>query len=204
MFNLLFEHLGPIGQFLAGLAAFLTVGCTFVAWAWHWLRNVRADVIEATTGCMQRIIKASLLREASKRDPGEYYTLDIEFEGGHRMAVPMFLGVRVLVSENIEMAVNDHTREQTELGLWCEGFGALKKHRHGENCERILVERGTVTCVETGVVYRAGETWVIEPGQWHSAVFQDCYCRVIHRPPLPTATVRPVNLDAMGSVFPED
>lgn len=196
-------QLAPIGQFLGDIAPFLTVAGGFTLWAWRLIRGMRREMVEATTGCMQRLIKASLLREAARRDPKDYYTLDIEFEGGHRMAVPMFLGYRVLVAENVEMAVNDHTAEQTELGLWCDGFGALKKHRHSETCERIHVERGTVTCMETGVIYRAGETWVIEPGSWHSAVFQDCYCRIIHRPPLPTAATRPVNLDAMATVFPE-
>lgn len=196
-------HLHPIGQFLGDIAPFLTVAGGFTLWAWRLIRGMRREMVEATTGCMQRLIKASLLREAARRDPKDYYTLDIEFEGGHRMAVPMFLGYRVLVAENVEMAVNDHTDEQTELGLWCDGFGALKKHRHSETCERIHVERGQVTCIETGVIYRAGETWVIEPGSWHSAIFQDCYCRIIHRPPLPTAAVRPVNLDSMAAVFPE-
>lgn len=196
-------HLGPLGQFLVGATGALTAGIGVLVWAWKWVRSAKRELIEATTGCMQRIIRASLEREASKREPHDYYTLDIEFEGGHRMAVPMFPGTRMLVSENVEMAVQDHNSEYTEIGLWCEGFGALKKHRHAETCERVHVERGTVTCVETGVVYRQGETWVIEPGAWHSAVFQDCYCRIIHRPPLPTAAIRPVDLSCMGKVFPE-
>jgi len=199
VFDSIAPHLGPIGQFLVGLTAFLGLAAT----GWKAIRSAKREIIEATSACMQRIIAASLKREAQRHQPHEFYTLDVEFEQGHRMAVPMFPGIRMLVSENIEMAVLDHTKEQTELGLWCDGYGTLPKHRHSENCERIVIERGTVTHLESGTVYRAGETWVIKPGEWHSAFFHDCYCRVIHRPPLLTAAVRPVNLDAMPAVFPE-
>ncbi len=193
------SHLGPIGQFLVGFSAFVTCAIGF----WKFARSVRRGTIEAISSHMQRIIAQDLKREATRHDPSDYYTLDVEFEGGHRMAVPMFDGVRMLISENIEMAVLDHTKDQTELGLWCAGMGSLPRHCHSGNCERIIIERGTCTHLETGTVYRARETWVIKPGEWHSAFFQDCYCRVIHRPPLPTASVRPLNLDAMAKVFPE-
>lgn len=202
MLSDILTHLGPIGQFLVGITGALTAGVGALIWIYRWVRSAKRELIEATTGCMQKIIRATMEREASKREPHEFYTLDIEFEGGHHMAVPMFPGLRVLVSENISMAVQDHNHEYTELGLWCNGFGALTKHRHTDTCERIHVERGTVTCFETGVIYRAGETWVIEPGAWHSAIFADCYCRIIHRPPLPTAAVRPVDLESMPKVFP--
>lgn len=200
MLDLTLDHLGPIGQFLVGLAAFL--GATG-AMLRHARRMVAHDVIEATSNCMQKIIRTQLEREAGKADAADYYTLDIQFQGGHRMAVPMFPGKRMLVSENVEMAVQDHGKEQTELGLWCVGFGAVPAHCHQENCETIHIERGTVTHLETGRIYRAGETWLIEPGTWHSALFADCYCRIIHRPPLPTAAVRPADLSAMEKVFPE-
>lgn len=189
-------------KFLIAVLTFLvTAGGAFVAFL-KWLRAWRDTMVRATTGYMQQLIKRTLEREALKRDPSEFWTLGIEFEGGHKMAVPMFPGFRVMVAENIEMAVQDHGKDQTELGLWCEGFGTLKRHCHSDNCETVHVERGTVTHLETGRVYRKGETWTIEQGEWHSALFADCYCRVIHRPPLPSAAVRPVNLDAMKSVFP--
>ncbi len=200
------EHLGPLGQFLGGLgglAAFL--GAVATVWKFviqKWASKTKTELIEATSYHMQSIIRASLEREALRHAPADYYTLDIEFEGGLKMAVPMFSGTRMLVSENIEMAVQDHNADHTELGLWCDGFGAMKKHFHAGNCETVHVERGTVTHVESGHVYRAGDTWVIEPGEWHRAVFQDCYCRIIHRPPLLTGAVRPVNLGDMPRVFP--
>lgn len=197
------NHLGPLGQFLAGLAAFLTVGGTALVWVWKWIKGAKKELIEATSHCMQRIIRQSLEREAAKRDPNEFYTLDIEFEGGHKMAVPMFPGCRMIVSENIEMAVQDHNKDRTELGLWCNGMGTLIRHKHADNCETIHIERGHVLHVEESRTYGPGETWVIEPGQWHSAVFQNCYCRVIHRPPLTAASVRPVDLEAMDKVFPD-
>ncbi len=191
-------HLGPLGQFLGGTAAFLGI----MAGAWKFLRTLRKDVVTAVSYHMQKLIADNLIREAARHDPSDYYTLDIEFEGGLKMAVPMFDGKRMLVSENIEMAVQDHNAEYTELGLWCDGFGAMKKHYHAGNCETVMVERGTVTHVESGRVYRQHEVWVIEPGEWHSAVFQDCYCRIIHRPPLLNGAMRPVNLGDMPKVFP--
>lgn len=197
------DHLGPIGQFLAGLATFLTMAGGFTLWAWSTLKKLKHEVIEATSAYIYRIIRAALEREAARHNPSSYYTLEIAFEGGHVMAVPMFPGVRMLIAENVEMAVNDHNKDGTELGLWCDGIGSLVRHRHMESCETVHVERGAVTCLETGAIYRAGDTWHIPQGEWHSVTFHDCYCRIIHRPPLQTAAARPMNLDAIPAVFPE-
>jgi len=203
MISALMQHIGAMGQFLVGITAFLTMAGGFTLWAWSMLRKIKREVIEATSAHIFRIIRTALEREAGRHDPSEYYTLEIAFEGGHVMAVPMFNGTRMLIAENVEMAVSDHTKTQTELGLWCEGIGSLVRHRHMESCETVHVERGTVTCLETGVIYRAGDVWHIEQGEWHSATFHDCYCRIIHRPPLLTAAVRPMNLQAIPNVFPE-
>lgn len=193
-----FPNLEPLNVFLVSLTV---LGGT-LAGIWKWMNTFKKDMIIANSATMQRMIRVALERQSYKTAAEDYYTMEIEFDGGHKMAVPMFYGHRMLVSENVEMAVQDHAREYTELGLWCHGFGTLPRHRHLEACETIHVERGTITHYESGRIYRAGETWSIEPGDWHSAIFHDCYCRVIHRPPLLTAAVRPVDLTAMPKVFP--
>ena len=196
------SSLGPLGQFLAGLAVFLTAAGTFILSLWKWLRGVRRDMVEATTAAMQRMIKESLLHCVSRLDPASYYTLDVHFAGGLTMAVPMIPFQELLVSENIRMAVIDHNATQTTLSLRCKGPGHLPPHHHETTCETIEVRSGYVTHLETGRRYGPGETWVIEQGEIHSAFFENCTCLVIHRPPLPTAAVRPVDLDAMEKAFP--
>jgi quercetin dioxygenase-like cupin family protein len=196
MITEILSHLGPAGQFMTGLTA--------VAGIWKVVKNAsKRGAIEATSHYMQQMIADQLLRESERHSPYDYHTLDIEFPNGHRMAVPMFHGVKVLVSENIQMAVQDHSTDLTEMGLWCDGYGTFPTHRHSDNCETIYIERGTVTHLESGMIYRAGDVWRVEPGEWHSATFNNCYCRIIHRPPLLSAAVRPINLEAMEKVFPK-
>ena len=192
MLNTFFQNLGTIGTFLGGVAAILAI-----IGGPKLLSIFRREVIKVNTACMNRLIKQGLEHEASKWNPSDYYTLDIEFQSGHRLHVPMFPGRSMIVQENVEMCVNDHSEEFTELGLRCTGIGNIDKHRHATNIEVIHVERGTVTCLETGNIYRAGDIWTIEPGEWHSATFQHCYCRVIHKPCLPTAADSPMDLKAI-------
>ena len=194
-------NLGPLGQFLVGLAETATVVGAFALWLWKWLRWLRRDMMEATTSAMQRMIKDALLHSVSRLDPASYYTLDVHFAGGLTLAVPMIPFQELLVSENIRMAVIDHNATQTTLSLRCKGPGHLPPHHHETTCET-EVRSGYVTHLEACRRYGPGETWVIEQGEIHSAFFENCTCFVIHRPPLPTAAVRPVDLDAMEKAFP--
>lgn len=200
----LLNSLGPIGQFLAGLAAFLGVTSGFFLWLRRWLTHASTHITQATSAQIQCFIAEQLSEAAAAADPASFYTLDVNLENGLTMAVPMFPFREMIVSENIRMAVIHHSGESTTLLLRCPGVGHLQRHFHASTCETIEVRSGHVTHIETGRRYGPGETWIIPQGEIHSALFENCCLLIVHKPPLPTAAQVPVNLAAMRAVFPEN
>lgn len=197
--NDIIHHLGPIGTFLAGASAFL-LG---VVWpSFQYLRKIKKECVEATTAHMQALIARNLMDQAARHDPDDFFTLQVAFDSGLTLAVPMFPFTEVLVSENIRMAVLCHDRETTTVQLRCVGFGHLPRHSHADTCETVEIRSGVVTHLETGRQYRAGEVWVVPPGEMHSATFHDAVVLLTYKPPLPTAARQPVDLQNMRRIFP--
>ena len=201
------DNIDPWIKFITAVISFVvTAGgaiSLFVGWFRRWAAKTRMEILDAaTTAGIQAAIKQHLEAKIQKEDPDTYFTLDVHFGDNLWMAVPMFKGAGALVAENIIMRVARHTPEYTALDLQCHGFGHLPKHYHANTCETIEVMEGVVQHLETGTMYRAGDTWTIEPGETHSATFQDAWCIVTHRPCLPTGAERPANLTSMSDVFP--
>ncbi len=192
------DHLGPIGTFLTGLAACLTAGLPLAILLRKWLHHAAA-ITEATTAQIQGLLASQLIEAAAAAHPDSYLTLDVHFKNGLSIAVPMFPFREMMISENIRMAVIDHTSEVTTLTLRCKGYGHLPPHHHASTCEIIEVRSGYVTHLESGRRYGPGETWVIPQGEIHSAYFQNCLLIITHRPALPTASQRPVNLGSVAA-----
>jgi quercetin dioxygenase-like cupin family protein len=185
-------HLGPIGQFLTGLTAFLSIALPVL----RWLYKAKKDLHEATSETMRQIIQEKWKEAIEQADPACYWTLDVLFGGddpntGIHMRIPMFPYKRLTVSENIQMAVVAHGKDGTVASLHCDGFGHIPIHCHPTTCETIEVRSGTITHIETGRVYRAGDIWFIPEGEMHSAIFQDTFAILTYRPPLKTAKDSP-------------
>lgn len=167
------------------------------------VKNQRELIVEATTAGIQAAIKRNLEARCEEEDPGKVLTLDVHFANGYVLLVPIFKGA-ALVAENIVMRVARQERDFTALDLQAIGFGHLPPHFHASTCETIEIRSGTMTHLETGRIYRPGETAVFAAGEMHSATFESgTWCIVTHRPSLPTAKDRPANLSAMPDVFPQ-
>lgn len=189
--------------------ALVTLATTtgLLAWFRYWIGKFTHRAEErlldaATTAGIQAAIRQQLEDRAAAEDPAKWFTLLIRFSGCHQMRVPLFRSGPAYYAQNISMRVIDHTAEETVMELSCPGFGHLPPHDHGDYCETVEVRRGTVTHIESGRIYRKGDTWAIPPGQTHSAAFQDAFCLVTHRPALPTGLIAPLDLAAMPAVFP--
>lgn len=168
------------------------------------LAKSQRDLIDkATTAGIQAVIQQCLEARCERENPKTWLTLDVHFPNGFCLLVPLFRDGE-LVAHNITMRVARHSKESTALDLQCNGFGHLPPHYHASTCETIEVREGIVTHVETGTIYRPGQTWVIPAGEMHSAIFQDAWCIVTHRPSLPNGVERPANLSAMPDVFPAE
>lgn len=197
LFHFMLPFIGPI---LSGLGSSAVALVALVST----LRSLRKARVEltATTASMQRVVAQSLQEAADKENPDRFWTLSVVFDGGLAIAVPMFRMKEAHVGENIAMAVLDTDGKRTLCMLRCVGFGYLPRHSHKETCETIEVQSGVVTHIETGVQYRAGETWVIPADEVHSAYFQDAIVFITYRPALPTARTQPVDLTALQKVYP--
>ena len=194
-------RVGEIGTLLAGIAAIFTVlwtigMCVVKKWFARLNLTVSATVL--------KYVKRHLEESISGRDPNTYYTLDVHFTNGISLIAPMIPNEAVTISENLEISVIDHSGDSTTLSLKAKGDAFLPPHWHAHTSELIEVRKGSITHLESGRIYRAGETWFIPVGEPHSAVFsRDCFALVTHRPPLPTAKERPVNLDRIEDAFRE-
>jgi quercetin dioxygenase-like cupin family protein len=202
-----YTSLSDIGTLLGGLAAILglswTVGCILAKKIAKGIcKASETRIIAATTEQMQKFIASQMTDLISNRDPKSYYTLDLNFPTGESLKVPMIPGLPVQVLENILVTVTSHTKRETVATLVCKGFGHIPLHAHLAHTETVLVISGTMTCMQSGRIYREGESWEITEGEFHGAHFADCVLVIRYHPPLLTAAERPVNLTAMGDVFP--
>lgn len=192
-----------ISQLLGAAAAMLATLWAIAIWiAAKICRNRTDEIISATTGAIQKFISGQMDALVSNRDPKSYYTLDLQFPSGESLRVPMIPGVPVMALENISICVTAHCKKETIATLVCRGFGHIPTHAHAHHHETVKVISGVVTDLDTGRIYREGETWEIEPGTFHAATFQNCVLILRYHPPLSTAHERPVDLAAMDKVFP--
>jgi hypothetical protein len=191
-----------ISQLIGAAAAMLATLWAIAIWIAARVCRKRADeIIAATTGAIQKFIASQMDGLIANRDPKSYYTLDLQFPGGESLQVPMISGVPVQALENISITVTSHCTRETIATLVCKGFGHIPSHAHKHHHESVTVISGVVTDLVSGRIYREGEKWEIEPGQFHAATFQNCVLILRYTPPLLTAHARPVDLAAMDKVF---
>ena len=192
-----------IASLLGGAAALLTALWGIAIWVAAKICRKRTDeIISATTGAIQKFIVGQMQALIASRDPKSYYTLDLIFPGGDSLRVPMIPGVSVSALENISITVTSHSKRETIATLVCNGFGHIPPHAHAHHHETVSVVSGTMTCLDSGRIYREGDVWEIEPGNFHSATFADCVLILRYHPPLFTAAERPVDLSKMATIFP--
>jgi hypothetical protein len=198
------ESLQHVSTLLIAIASLIGTlwGITVAVAAWFSKRQTK-EIVDATTSSMQRWCQEQMLEAVSKLNPDSYYTLDLHFSNGLSISAPMVPDVPLFVSENIQIKVISHTADKTMLLLSCKGFGIFLPHFHADTCETIEIREGYLTSRETGTIYREGDQWIIPANEMHSAIMEDCVAVITHRPPLPTAKKRPVDLTNVALIFPK-
>lgn len=196
------EVLKHIGAIMGYLAAIIVPTAALLGWVFKKITDLQTDkLIEANTNSVQRLISKQLTKAVDGLDLDEYYTLDLKFPDGNFLNVPMIPNVSLSFLENVSMTVISHSKHATRLSLVCNGFGNLPEHCHELTSEEIRIEEGYMTCIKTGHRYVAGDVWVVPPGEFHGAMMHDCVAIITHRPPLPKASQRPMNILAMDNIF---
>lgn len=191
--------LGELGTFFAGLAAIITIlwsigMCAFKRWFCRLSVSVNSTVL--------RILRKSIEGQLDGRPPESYYTHGIHFTNGIVLHAPMIPNVELTIAENLTISVANHDSDCTTLALKSSGHSYLPPHFHPHTSELIEVRAGDVVHLETGRIYRSGETWFIPANEPHSAVFSTNFFGLVScRPPLPTAKEVPVDLERMEMAF---
>ena len=191
------QHIGPLISGISAFLVFLASIGVFNSWKIGKLKKQ----LEGTTASMQAMLAANIQEAISSLDPDSYFTLDLAFPSGDKLHIPVLVGRPLTVLENISIAVLSHSKRETVLSLVCKGHGHIDPHAHLHSTEDITIIRGTITCLETGRKYEAGDRWTIPAGEFHGANFQDVTAILVHHPPLPRASERPASLEAMSRIF---
>lgn len=194
-----------VGEFLGGLAAIITILFAVFTWIFTLISKANSEkLLESNNQVYQKIITKQMMREIEDLDPEKFYTMDFKFPSGEFLHVPMIPNKPLTVLENIKMTVLAHDQESTILTLTCKGFGNIPEHCHEYTCEEVKIIRGTMTCLKTGKTYVRGDVWYIPPKEFHGAHLHNCVAIVTHKPPLLTASERPVNMQAINIVFSDN
>ena len=191
--------LPELSSFFGSLAALIGILWTIGMFCFRRWFSRLGIAVNAT---VLRILKKQIEGQISGLDPESYYTHDIHFTNGISLAAPMIPNVEITIAENLTISVTNHNCECTTLALKSTGSAYLPPHFHRHASELIEIRSGSITHMETGRTYNAGEVWFIPVDVPHSAVFApDTFALISCRPPLLTAKERPVNLDQMEEAF---
>ena len=145
------------------------------------------------------LIRKQLEDAVEKAGAENVRVIDLRFQEGLFFAVPIILDrwLQVL-PEGAEVMGDRFGTSVTEYFLRCNHPTRLKDHCH--LCEEVVtVLQGEMTDLNTGKVYRMGETWVVPAGEWHAVRF-DAPARghglfkVAVKPPLGSPLQTPLQL----------
>lgn len=195
------------GEISSILASSATVGALVLAVAKFWVsraeKRCHAQLL-VTREEVLRAIGSKIERQIARKDKSTYVTLDYRMDGQDGfLRVPLLYEEIVEPLQGLRLQLVDHDKERTKYSISTIGHHApvrLHWHYH-EEAEVIHVIEGTVTDVQTGRVYHAGEIWPIAPGIRHAADFFEAYALATVRPPLPYATIAPAMLSGIQCVY---
>lgn len=188
-----------IGTLLSGTTVAITALVGVIKW--YLKRKKQPSIREIDPITIQNYLSNEMMKAVEGLDTREFFTLDMTFPSGEVINVPMVEDMPMMVFENIIMSMMASTKDYTMVLIKCKGFGAIPIHSHSNCVQEVQIFEGTMTCLVTGKQYKKGDIWIIEPNQPHGELLHNCYALITYKPPLPTASERPVNLHSMESIF---
>jgi anti-sigma factor ChrR (cupin superfamily) len=161
----------------------------------------RVEISDQFCNLLKIQMEASARRAGSKRTR----VIDIEF-----LDRPAFLHVPVIRDEwltvlpGVEIMGDEYRPDSTTYFLRVAQVAQIRQHRH-RGSESVRVISGTMTDLNTGITYRAGEVWTIPAGEPHSVQFHAPHgghgtVLITTRPALPSTTEQPLKLDDLAAL----
>lgn len=159
------------------------------------VQTARADVLQA--------IGNNIERQFANIEKSTYVTLDYRMDGETGcIRIPLHMKEVTECLQGMLLQLIDNSPLKTVYTVNTLSHHApirLHWHYHDE-METVTVIFGTVTNVQTGRIYRVGESWEISPGVRHIADI-DGYAVCEVRPPLPFASQHPICLRGIKTVY---
>lgn len=190
-----------IHQLLASLATLL-VAIIGVFQFYHNLRDKKDRKLMAT------LMKDGLMELAKRAGPGKTQGIDIAF-GDPSIAIryPVILDEWVPLPWGLSVQGANFGHASTSYLLKCDNTARLLSHKH-TGSEEVLVIKGEMVDLNTGVRYKPGETWVIPADTPHAVHFdappqlnESFMALVTVRPRLPYTSEVPLDLDALPKLL---
>jgi uncharacterized cupin superfamily protein len=159
------------------------------------VNTARADVLHA--------LGTNMERQFANIEKSTYVTLDYRMDGDTTcIRIPLHMAQVTECLQGMRLQLIEHSPAETIYSVSTIGHHApIRLHWHyHEETETVTVIIGTVTDVQTGRIYRVGESWSISPGVRHIADI-DGYAVCTVRPPLPFASQHPICVNGIKSVY---
>jgi len=184
-------------QNIEGLAA--AAGAVVLIW---WKIHVESRkwkaIYDVSVAGILKSIRLNINSVVQKSEPDKIHTLGIQFEGGIYISIPVIIGTSYCPWPGLTLTGIRSTRDMTNYSLETSQATTLVRHQHDGYEERVTVVDGSMTDLDHGVVFHAGETWTIAPGSPHRVYFEAhglFMCELV--PALPLAKDKPVNVDRL-------
>lgn len=164
-------------------------------------RSERIEISDQFCNLLRGQMEESARRAGSKRTR----VIDIEFlDRPCTLHVPVIRDEWLTVLPGVEIMGDEYRADSTTYFLRVAQVAQIRQHKHRES-ESVRVIAGTMTDMNSGDVYRAGEVWHIPAGEGHSVQFHAPFgghgmVLITARPALPSTSEQPLKLEDLGAL----
>lgn len=203
-----FAALHDYGPFLGGLAAILSIGFGILKWMIDRAeKRITKQQAENLDSWYFEQLKQMLQAAADKAGAAKTRVIDIHFVHPEiTLRIPLIRDLWLTVLPGCDIMGDTFAADKTTYFLRCDNTALIRPHRHSGS-EVVTVIHGIMTDLQTGTVYRPGETWRIPAGEVHSVHFEAPRDSPAHgiflievTPPLPDTAHTSLDLDGMASL----
>lgn len=194
------EHADKIGYAISAIVAAVSAATVALVPILNRLKKLSSKVdtlSNISTPSLLAAARVNVLDAVKGSCPDRVHTLDIKFAQGIYVSIPVIVGKTYSPWPGLDLTGIRSCGDGTFYNLTTTHPVTLVRHSHEEK-ETVEVIMGSMTDLDSGRVYRKGETWEIEPQRDHRVFFEAHGIFVVTvQPPLPKLAERPVSVDRL-------